>query len=175
MRSNTTIKVPFEGLKLGKHEFDYQITDTFFEKLEGALIEKGNLSVHLTLDKRETMMVADFVISGVVEQPCARCNEAVDVDVYTENQIIFKFTTSESEDENLISVFPHEYELHLDAVCNELIVVSLPSRVVHPEGECNEEMMELLNAYTGGYENDDDSDDDDDDIDPRWDILKKLN
>jgi uncharacterized protein len=175
MRSNTTIKVPFEGLKLGKHEFEFRITDAFFEQLESALVEKGNLKVELILDKRETMMVADFFIQGEVEQPCARCNEPMNIEIEAENQIIFKFGTTESEDENLITVYPHEYELHLDPICLELIIVSLPSRVVHPEGECNEEMLELLDAYSGGYDDTDDGDDDDDDIDPRWDILKKLN
>ena len=56
------------------------------------------------------------------------------------------------------------------------MAVALPYRSVHPEDECNEEMLELLEEYSGYYEEDTDEDnDDDDDIDPRWEALKKLN
>jgi uncharacterized metal-binding protein YceD (DUF177 family) len=57
------------------------------------------------------------------------------------------------------------------------MVVALPSRTVHPEDECNEEMLDLLEEYSGYYEDesDEENNDEDDDIDPRWEALKKLN
>jgi len=90
-------------------------------------------------------------------------------------------------------VLPDEaYELDVRQNIYELITVSLPARLVHPKGECNEEMLELLQKYSGRSEElnddenwddeeededweDDEEDDDDDPIDPRWSALKNLN
>ena len=56
--------------------------------------------------------------------------------------------------------------------------MSLPARSVHPEGECNEEMISILNEYiliTEDEANERSSEDDDEeDIDPRWAELNKL-
>jgi uncharacterized metal-binding protein YceD (DUF177 family) len=167
--------VSYEGLKLGKHEFEFQMTDKFFEELEYSLVDKGDVHVTLLLEKRETMMVADISFVGWVEKPCDRCNDPLQVKVKASSQLIFKFDTVESEDEDLIVLLPSEYQLHLAPIFYELLVVALPSRSVHPKGGCNEEMMELIEEYSGHYEEDPDDDDDDDDIDPRWEALKKLN
>jgi uncharacterized metal-binding protein YceD (DUF177 family) len=95
------------------------------------------------------------------------------------------------------------YELDVKMNIYELISVSLPVRVVHEQGECNPEMLELLEKYVINANDDDDDDFDDedyddedfddeddeddseegeddddnnnDDIDPRWSILKNLN
>jgi hypothetical protein len=44
---------------------------------------------------------------------------------------------------------------------------------VHEDGDCNEEMVELINKYQ--QPSSDSNSDDDDDIDPRWSALKNLN
>jgi len=51
----------------------------------------------------------------------------------------------------------------------ELITVSLPSRLVHPKGECNEEMMELLSKYMPQKSENSEEEDDDDWDDEDWD------
>jgi uncharacterized metal-binding protein YceD (DUF177 family) len=50
----------------------------------------------------------------------------------------------------------------------EQVVLSTPSKVVHPEGECDEEMIQQLNKYKVSEANKET-------IDPRWEKLKKLN
>lgn len=180
--------IPFVGLKVGKHTFEFDITDAFFENVEYALIEKGNVQVTLTLEKKETMMIGGFAIKGEVELSCALCNDPVRVQIEGVYQLIYKFDNEPSDDETLIIVYPDEFELDLRENILELITVSLPSRAIHEDGGCNEEMMELLNEYRVNAEDADDTDDDaeasdgdseedpheDDDIDPRWNALKNL-
>ena len=57
--------------------------------------------------------------------------------------------------------------------------VSLPARSVHPENECNQEMVEYLNEYVVNSDEEDnieinDETFEDEPIDPRWQALKKL-
>lgn len=178
--------IPFVGLKIGNHTFEFDITNAFFEQFEYSLIEKGNVRVTLTLEKKETMMIGDFSINGTIEASCDLCNGPVEVEINGEYQLIFKFDDKPSDDETLIIVYPEEFELDLEDNILELITVSLPARVVHNDGECDGEMLEILNEYLVNSDDDDfeeseneenineEPNEDDDYIDPRWAALKDL-
>jgi uncharacterized metal-binding protein YceD (DUF177 family) len=177
MGSNSEFDIPFEGLKLGKHSFDLEMTEAFFTDLADSMIERGNVRVSFVLDKRETMMVGDFEMEGCVVAACDRCTDLMEVPVRTSAQIVFKFGDEPSEDENLVVIESHEFNLKLAPLCYELLVVSLPARIVHPEGECNEEMLALINQYSGYEYIQDEVDNEeltDEEVDPRWEALKNF-
>jgi uncharacterized metal-binding protein YceD (DUF177 family) len=169
VKSEKEYIIPFVGLKLGFHEYQYDISDTFFEEREYSIIHKGNVNVTLVLEKKETMLIGEFVISGAVFADCDRCNDPIEVPVKGSYRVVFKFGLEPSDDETLIVLHPDSYELDIRDNLYELITVSLPIRLVHAEGECNEEMMELLSKYTVQREESDDEDQDDWDDDDDWD------
>jgi uncharacterized metal-binding protein YceD (DUF177 family) len=162
-------KIPFVGLKLGKHEFEFDVDNAFFETLSYSLIEKGDLKVWLDLEKKETMLLASFYVEGTVEMVCSRCNEIMDADVEGELEIIYKFGHESYDDENLIVISPDSFEIDVSQPIYELITVSLPLRPVHEEGKCDEEMVKLLEKFQAKEKKDND------DSDPRWSALKNLN
>lgn len=195
--SDKEFVIPFVGLKQGVHEFNFEIGNKFFESIEYSIVQKGKVNVKLSLDKKETMLVGDFTLHGTVESTCARCTEPVDSEVEGEFQLVYKFDDKPSEDESLVIIYPEEYEIDVKDSILEFILVSLPSRTVHEEGECNEEITNILSEYQvfelndtsdedfdEGFDDDDDDeeignedddqDGDDGDIDPRWEALKKL-
>jgi uncharacterized protein len=184
-KSDKMFKIPFVGLKLGLHEYKFEITDTFFEEFEYSLVEKGQLEVDLILEKKERMLIANFSVSGVVTSDCDRCNSPMELTIKNKFQIIYAFGVDTIEDENLVVIHPDEFEINVKDPIYELITLALPNRKVHPVGECDEEMYQLVQQYTVNIneeedddfddEDDDDEDDDDDDIDPKWSILKNLN
>ena len=194
MKSNKEFIIPFIGLKVGFHDFNFEIHDAFFEEVEYSIIHKGNVTVSLTLEKKETMLIGEFQIGGTVSASCDRCNDPLDVPVKGTFRLVYKFDNETSDDESLIVLHPDAYELDVRDNIYELITVSLPARLTHPMGECNEEMIEMLKKYSGQPESveddfdddddwddedweeeDDDDGDDDDPVDPRWSALKNLN
>lgn len=196
--SDKEFVIPFVGLKQGVHEFDFEVGNSFFESIEYSIVQKGKVNVKLSLDKKEAMLVGDFTLQGTVESSCARCTEPVDSEIEGEFQLVYKFDDKPSEDESLVIVYPEEYEIDVKESILEFIAVSIPSRTVHQEGECNEEITDILSEYqvfTLNEPSDDDNDEefdddfdedkeiendnddqsgDDDYIDPRWEALKKL-
>jgi uncharacterized protein len=164
-----TFKIPFVGLKPGKHEFEFDVDNSFFETLSYSLIEKGNLKVWLDLEKKETMLLASFYVDGAVEMVCSRCNEPMDAEVEGELEIIYKFGHESYDDENLIVISPDSFEIDVTQPIYELIIVSLPSRPVHEEGKCDEEMVKLLEKFQAKEIKENDN------SDPRWSALKNLN
>ncbi len=150
--------IPFIGLKIGKHIYDYEIGPSFFEGLEYSIIESGEVKIHLVFEKKETMMIGEFECEGKVFTTCDRCTAPVEVPVKGAFRLVFKLSTDVTDDEALVVLPLEAYELDVRAHIYELMTVSLPPRNVHPKGECNEEMMETLSQYMVNLSVDDDSD-----------------
>lgn len=161
--------LPFVGLKLGKHSYDFEIGDAFFANYEYALIRRGKIAGHLDLEKKETMLIGDFSIKGIVEVECDRCGGELNMPVGGEYRLIFKFEDEDQEDESLIAIGKEAYQIDVSDHFYELITISLPSRFLHEDGECDEEALKKLNAYSGK-----DGSSDEENVDPRWAALKNL-
>lgn len=163
--------IPFIGLKIGKHLFDFEVGNSFFESMEYSIIEQGNVKVTLELDKKETMMIALFHAEGIINTLCDRCNTPMDLEIDGGYKLIYKFGLEEEEDEMLVVLHPDSYQIDIANPIYELITTQLPLRVLHDEGECDEEMWELLQQHIVNPEDEEDLDDEDwDDEDEEWDF-----
>jgi uncharacterized metal-binding protein YceD (DUF177 family) len=164
---NKSFDIPFVGLKQGKHYFEFEVGKTFFDDFPFSLIEDGKLIAEVELDKKETIMISNFIVHGNVKVICSRCNELANIDLSDTMINYYKFGTEVEEDENLFVLSPDEYKINVAQQIYELISVALPSSPKHKKGECNKEMVELIKKYQ--------SKDKKEDIDPRWEKLNKLN
>jgi uncharacterized metal-binding protein YceD (DUF177 family) len=162
--------IPFVGLKIGKHLFDFEVGNSFFESMEYSIIEQGNVKVTLELDKKETMMIALFHAEGIINTLCDRCNTPMDLEIDGGYKLIYKFGLEEEEDEMLVVLHPDSYQIDIANPIYELITTQLPLRVLHDEGECDEEMWELLQQHIVNPEDEEDLDDEDWDDDDEWDF-----
>jgi uncharacterized metal-binding protein YceD (DUF177 family) len=172
LKSLKEFGIAYIGLKQGKHDYTFKINDAFFESFEHSEIEQGNLTVDLTLDKQSTLLNLSFRTAGTVNVNCDRCTDPLTIDVEGEHKLIVKFGDENYEQTDEIVVLSSaEHELNTAHYIYEFINLIVPSKKLHPEGECNEEMIARLDEYTGNYEDDDS---DNSSSDPRWDALKNL-
>ena len=175
-KANDAYSVRLSSMKLGTHTFEFELNKAFFEVIEQSLIEDGEVFVKVNWEKKETMMVVYFSLLGTVNTTCDRCNDPVSVPIQGQYKLVYKFGTDASEDENLIVLDPESIEVDLRDQLYEFAVIALPNRIVHPEGECNEEVMKLYETYivnSNEPEPDDpdsyrDDDEDWDDEDEEW-------
>lgn len=167
-------RIPFTGLKLGKHEFEFEINKDFFEAFEYSIVKNGTLHVSIVLEKQEAMMIANIHITGFIELTCDVClNQFMSKSAIAE-RLIVKFDgqddVSESTDEILI-LKKSEHELDLANVFYEYINLSVPyySRCDEQgiNARCDQTMIEKLNSLNHQEEETEQAD-------PRWDILKKI-
>ncbi len=70
--------IQFVGLKPGKHQFDYQIDNSFFLHFEYNEFNSSNLQVELLLEKKQTLLELHFKHKGTVNVPCDLTNEDFD-------------------------------------------------------------------------------------------------
>lgn len=159
--------VPFVGLKLGEHEFQYKLNDVFFESLAHFGFVDVNIDAKVRLVKEETFMEWYFETSGTGVCDCDTCGGELKLDLNGSQKLIVKFGDEEQELDGELMVIT--YDTHYFDLTNQLtdcVMLHAPMRRVHAEGECDEETLEELEKLR--YKEDNTSD-------PRWEGLQKLN
>lgn len=174
MGEQNHFKIAHKGLKLGKHNFDFSINDSFFEQIDYSEIKKANVHIHIDLEKNSQMMICEIELSGTVNVECDRCLDPFDLPIQYIGNLYIKYGESEQEDtdDEILIISPEEDEIDLMHLFYEYISLSIPVRHVHlldSEGNslCNKEMIKYLEEYIVEDEGETESD-------PRWDKLKEL-
>ncbi|HLV40020.1 DUF177 domain-containing protein [Xanthomarina sp.] len=175
MKQLKEFTIPFVGLKLGKHHFEYQINKAFFEHFEYEEFNNSSVNVEVILDKKSTLLELDFNISGSVNINCDLTNEAFDQEITNHFNLVVNFGDEYNDEEIDILILPHgDYEINIQQYIYELIVLSVPTKRVHPgveDGTLNSEILKKLEELSPKLKENKETEED---IDPRWNTLKKL-
>lgn len=173
MKELQEYQIPFVGLKLGIHHFNFELDDSFFAHFESSLVTRGKVFVDLSFDKKDRLFVLNFDISGSILTDCDRCGQPFDLPIHGNYTLYVKVGDNREEDkdnEDVIWVSENESMLDLSEVIYEFVHLSVPMQRVHPlnrEGVpgCDPEIIKLLSNEAAEEEK----------KDPRWDILNNLN
>ncbi len=168
--------IPFIGLKIGTHHYDYKIEKAFFEYFEYEDFNDADVNVDVSLLKNTTLLELNFKISGTVNINCDVTNEPYNQNIENEFDLVVNFG-EEYNDENIdILILPHgAYEINIQQYIYELIVLSVPIKRIHPgieDGTLSSDILEKLKELSPKL--DDEQQKDNKEIDPRWNTLKKL-
>lgn len=165
MKKFSNFDIPFTGLSLGKHHYDFKIDKAFFDLFEYCEINEGNFNVQVELDKKETLLILDFKMSGEVTTDCDRCGSKVTIPAFYNDRIYVKFGEELSEDENILMIPENAHQVNIATLLEEFAVLSLPVRKVHEKGKCEKKAIERLKGLNKQES---------EKIDPRWEKLKGL-
>ena len=169
--------IPFVGLKIGKHQFEFDIKQKFFEHFEYEDFNNVNVKADVVLEKKATLLELDFKFSGFVNVNCDLTNEPYDQPIESEFHLVVNFA-DEYNDENIdILILPHgTYEISIQQYIYELIVLAVPIKRIHPgveDGTLDSDILKKLEQLSPGLKEKNEQNEDDN-IDPRWNTLKKL-
>ena len=104
--------IQFAGLKEGRHEFKFDVDDSFFEQFESSEIKKGKLAVRVILDKNRQVLEMGFFIQGTVQSICDRCLDELDLPLQYQGKLFFKFGEESYElTDEIIILSSSEYRL----------------------------------------------------------------
>ena len=135
-------KIAYKGLKTGSYDFDFQVDNSLFEAYETEEIKGGDCLVRVRLDRSEAMLELNISIEGKVICECDRCLEDCPIAIDYNGDLVVKFSEeTDFYDGDVMWISPSEDMLDLTQYIYESIVLSLPYQRVHPEGECNPDMI----------------------------------
>ena len=165
--------IPFSGLKLGKHEFEYEIDNTFFESFGYQEFNGAQIKVTAILNKINNMMELELDSEGNVNVDCDVTGEAFDQSIASELKLVIKFGETYDDENDEILILPHgEYQFNIAQYVYEMLVLAVPQKRVHPgvlDGSLQSDVLDKLEELQPKEKKESSEN-----IDPRWDDLKKL-
>ncbi|QXP72846.1 DUF177 domain-containing protein [Tenacibaculum sp. HL-MS23] len=174
MKDIKEFNIPFVGLKEGSHLFQYQIGEKFFEAFQFDEFNDANLTADINFVKKSTLFELTFTIKGTVNVPCDSTGEPFDLKIDGVLDLIVKFGPEYNDEHDEILILPHEvYEMNVAQYIYELIVLSVPSKRIHPDvlnGTMKSDALDRLNELRINEEKTVEQTS----ADPRWDKLKDL-
>jgi uncharacterized metal-binding protein YceD (DUF177 family) len=166
--------IPFIGLKIGKHQFDYQVDNTFFSNFDYDEFNEASVKVSIVLEKKSTMLELNFKHKGTVNVPCDVSGEEFDLAIKGKLQLLVKFGDTFNDENEELLILPHgEFQINLAQYMYESIVLSVPLRRIHP-GVKDGSLKEVIEKLESLAPKENKINEQKDEIDPRWENLKKL-
>ncbi len=165
--------IPFSGLKLGKHEFVYEIDNAFFESFEYQEFNGASIHTKAILDKMSTMMELRIEAEGTVNVDCDLTGEPFDQPIESDLYLVIKFGEEYNDEDDEILIIPHgEFQINIAQYIYEMLVLAVPQKRVHPgveDGTLKSDILDKLEELQPKEQKEPSEK-----TDPRWDDLKKL-
>ena len=139
--------LPLNGWAAGKFEKSFEACDEFFQAFENEEITGACVNVKCTASKKGQDVLIDLSMEGKVSVRCDRCLEKLDLPVSETAALVARTRESGEESASGREVILYEVsdkEIDLSQVVYDYICLSLPMQKVHPEGQCNPEVVKYL-------------------------------
>jgi uncharacterized metal-binding protein YceD (DUF177 family) len=173
MTTRKEFSIPFSGLKLGAHTFEYQINNSFFESFEYFEFNETDIQIKVLFNKMSTVMELEMEARGTVNVACDLTNEPYDQEVTASLPLVVKFGEVYNDEDDEILVIPHgEHQFNIAQYIYEMLVLAVPQKRIHPgvaDGTLKSDALKKLKELQPK-----ESKKNKDKTDPRWDALKNL-
>ncbi|MEO0731226.1 MAG: DUF177 domain-containing protein [Bacteroidota bacterium] len=177
--------LPLRGLGKGVYTYALTVDDAFFAAFPDAPVERADVQLQLTVDRRTREMTLDFDFAGTIATSCDRCLADIDLPIADQRRLIVKFDaeadTREDEGE-LIYLHPDTSSFDVAPYAYEMVLLAIPMirtfdcRAGEAPYPCDEEMLDRIDAsedFAPSSEEERTGSDDDSKPSP-WDVLKDL-
>jgi uncharacterized protein len=176
MKRSQKILLPLHGLQEGKHDFEFEIDNRFFEEYKHPDLLGGEFKIDAELTKGSRVSSLSYTFKGNAFVNCDICLDSLELPIQGIEELYIKTDQDlmDEDSDEIIYTAESDNEVDLSQHVYESICIRLPFKKVHPEDEngeptCNKEMLDKVISHTGVEETSEEKT-----TDPRWDDLKKL-
>lgn len=135
----------------GRRSWDFDIDAAFFRDMESAEVTDADVKVHLDIVKRGDLYDLTFLCRGDLQIPCDRCLDPISHEVDTQYHTVVKYGEEYNDESDDLLILPQSsVVLNVADMIHDTLVLTIPLRHVHPDGECNREMTAALNRHSSG-------------------------
>jgi uncharacterized metal-binding protein YceD (DUF177 family) len=174
MKNLKAFDIQFSGLKLGEHQFDFEIDEKFFA-FGYEEFEKAELIADVIFVKKENQLELNFTVSGRVWLYCDISNEPFWFPLEAESHLMVKFGNEFDDSLDELLIIPHgDHKVNIAQYLYEIAVLAKPLKVVHPQVESGEMDYDAKKHLVNAIPEEEEEEEQDEKIDPRWDKLKDL-
>ena len=170
MEKINTYEIAFSGLKLGKHDYKFNIKQSFFDlfKFEQEF-SSPDLDLNFTLEKKSSMLILDFSIKGNVELLCDLINKPYFFKIEEDLRVLVNFgDVFDNSDDELLTIPRSHAEINIAQYVYEMTLLAIPLKKEHPDvqlGNLDDSSKKIIDYLGQNIEKK---------TDPRWDKLKEI-
>lgn len=164
--------IEFSGLKIGKHEFSFEIGEAFFKMFDTEQeFENPMIGVDVLLHKHTTFLEFFVRISGMVDLFCDITTECFTCPLESEFKVLVKYGDAYDDSNDEVIIIPHQdYAFNIAQLLYENVMLAVPMKKISPN--VTQEDLDLIEQFSPVIETENNSDDIE--VDPRWEALNKL-
>lgn len=146
MAGNKDFIIQIKGLQPGKHRYEFPVDGSFFKNFENSQVSDAQLDAVVELEKGSGWMNLNCHVKGSVVVECDRCLDDLELPVDFDASVAVKtaVTDDDPQDDGFMIIDPTEGELNLNQFIYDYVCINLPIQKVHPEGQCNPDMLKRL-------------------------------
>ena len=163
-----TFKIDLKGLNTENACFEFRLDNAYFDAIGSEDLKGGDLHNTLQVRKVAGNFELSFHTEGVVTVTCDLCLDDMSLPIATDNKLVARLGDEFDDNDEFIVIPADEGILDVAWLVYEFIVLAVPMRHVHEEGQCNPDMIRRIGQLVV------DNSDDDEAVDPRWNELRKL-
>ena len=171
MGSLEHFKIDLKGLTDELTQLEFDLDKDYFDALDETDVQSGALHVSVSIRKASGFFELLFHTVGTVDVVCDRCLDLMEQPIETDNRLVAKLGSNNSEDDDTVTVDENEGILDTAWLIYESVVLAIPIQHVHAPGKCNPAMTKALEELSADRSGDEESNQP---VDPRWEALLKL-
>ena len=164
--------INFTGLKEGEHSFQFDLNNKFFEHFDYNDFNSCRLNAEVKVNKKSSLLEFTFISKGIININCHVSNEPFDYSIENKMKLVVKFSSELINDNEELLVLPvGASQLNVAQYLFEMIILSLPIKIIHPgveDGSLESKTLNKLKEIESNVKEQNSKND------PRWDKLKDL-
>ena len=164
--------INFTGLKEGEHNFEFDLDNKFFEHFDYNDFNSCQIKAGVRVNKKSNLLELVFSSKGRININCFVSNEPFDYLQEHQIKLVVKFSSELINDNEEFVILPvGTSTLNVAQYLFEMIILSLPIKIIHPgvvDGSLESETLNKLKELESKAQEKSSK------IDPRWDKLKDL-
>ncbi len=132
----------------GHHEYEMKVDRDFFASRENDDVKEADVTAYVDVDVRHGVYEIGITCQGWIEVSCDRCLDPMRLDVDDDYDVTVRYGEDYDETDDTITLPESEVNFDLAPLIADTILLSIPLRHVHPDGECNPEMKEIMKQHS---------------------------
>lgn len=165
--------IQFGGLPVGLHEFEFEIGDTFFSKIDDSEVQKASIQAKAILTKQNNLLQVHVSLEGTIAIECDRCMKDFDFPVSAEADLVVKHGKPEESTDEILVIPEGQEEFDIAHYLYEYIILAIPARRVPCEVDeqkyqCDYDVLDKLDNLSSGPAEDEKTGT------PMWEQLNKI-
>lgn len=140
--------VALPSLGEGHHEMELKADAALFEGRGNVEVTAADIVAYVDIDVRHGVYQIGITCQGWIDIPCDRCLDPMRLDVDEDYDVNVRYGEDYDETDDTIILPETEVNFDLAPLVADTVLLSIPLRHVHPEGECNPRMEEIMKEHS---------------------------